>query len=97
VPRGYSAYVFDYHVDVEGTKTPSIALFKRCNADDVTTPYDGVMRLQSLHRGAAEAFDVNHQVPLGPYSGPCDIGFFARVTSGTADVSILMEIILVKE
>lgn len=46
--------------------------------------------------GAAAAFDVNHQVPLGPYVGPCDIGFFARVSSGTADVSVLMEIVLVK-
>ena len=97
VPRGYTAYVSGYHVDVEGTKSPDVAFFKRCNADDAVTPYTGVMRLQALHRGADESFDVTHQIPLGPFPGPCDIGFFSKVPSGTADVSVQFEIVLVKE
>lgn len=96
VPRGYTAYVGAYHVDSESTKAPTIALFKRCNADDVTTPYAGVMRLQSLHRDVVGAIDIAHQIPLGPYEGPCDIGFFAKAASSTADVSVQFEIILVK-
>lgn len=96
VPRGYTAYIESYEITTESTKTPAIALFKRCNADDVTAPYDGVMRLQSLHRGVGQPLEIWHKIALGPYVGPCDVGFFAKVGSGTADISVQFEIILVE-
>lgn len=97
VPRGYTGYVLSYHIDIEGTKAPTVAFFKRCNADDVTGTFDGVMRLQALHRGIDQNVVLEHQVPLGPFPGPCDVGFFGKVPSGTSDISVQFEILLVKD
>jgi len=97
VPRGYKGYVMHYHVDSESTKIPSIALFRRCNADDLSAPYAGVMRLFNLHRGILGPLEVHFESPSNGVIGPCDIGFFARVPSNTADISVQFELLLVKE
>ena len=73
----------------------SVYLFVRDNIDDVTAPYTGVMQVKELERGVEGTVTIEAKGPVGPYVGPCDIGFMARTASGTADVEIDFELLLV--
>jgi hypothetical protein len=58
------------------------------------------MRAQSVVSGVAggsiETFG-GIDIPFGPYVGPTDIGFMAKVTSGTATVSVEFEVVVLDE
>jgi hypothetical protein len=95
VPLGKTAYLTQYTADIEPTKNANIAFFKRCDADDISAPYDGTMRLQALHRGIQNTIDISNHVARGPFVGPCDIGFFAKVSNNTANISLQFNFVLV--
>lgn len=95
VPLGKTAYVTQYAVDIEPTKNANLAFFQRCGADDTTAPYEGAMRLITLHKGVQNTLDIGNHVPRGPFVGPCDIGFFAKVANNTANISLQFNIVLV--
>ena len=99
IPAGKTGYVKLRDVSIDSGKTVDIIFFQRGNADETAAPYTA-MRAQSVVAGVAcgsiESFGLV-EVPFGPYAGPTDIGFMAKVTSGTASVSVEFEIILVDE
>ena len=68
--------------------------FKRLNADDVTTPYSGAMRVVEREIGIQGGFDHHFTVPKLIGAGPCDVGMMGKVASGTADVSVEFELLL---
>lgn len=88
---GYYYSVNPNTISVEGTKTISLFFFMREAFNTTSSPYSP-MRVQKLDRGI-EGFTVpQRKAPLGPFTGPVDIGFMAKTSSGTADVSINFEI-----
>lgn len=95
VPSGYTAFILstDYSSDVSGTKTVDYFFFKRDNADDVTSSYSGVMRVQNIAVGTQGAFEYEHKTNES-YTGPCDLMFLAKATS-TSDVSVEFELLIV--
>lgn len=97
VPAGKTAYVLSKLITVETTKVVNVIMFKREHADDVTTPYTGCMRMVEQHTGVADTVAFSPSVPLGPFPEMTDIGFFAKVSTGTASVSIDFEILLVDD
>lgn len=97
VPTGYTGYMLGHKIDVEANKPVDVTLFVRENADDVTTPYTGVMQAKSITRGI-EGEVVSR--PTGPeltLVGPCDVSFMARVQTGTAAVECEFQILLVQD
>jgi len=96
VPNGYTGYLLSKTVTVESTKPASIYFFKRENADDVTTPYIGTMRLFEQNDGIAQPFNVNLKSPLQVFPAKTDVGFFAKVGTGTASVSTEFQLLLVQ-
>lgn len=99
VPLGYTGYIFLKEVTADTGKTIDAAYFIRENADDVTTPYTGTMRVKSLKSGLSggSGFSTGeNRVPLGPFIGPTDIGFLASGAS-TPEVSVEFEIFLIQE
>ena len=99
VPAGNTAYVKLRHVTVDTGKTIDVVFFQRLNIDETAAPYTA-MRAQSVLSGVTggeiQAFG-EADVPLGPYAGPCDVGFMAKVSTGTASVAVEFEIFLVAE
>lgn len=94
IPKGKTGYLLSDHISVEVTKAAKILRFVRENCDDVTTPYTGVMRVQDILRSATG--QVSHDgIPVGPFVGPCDIGYFAEAATGTAAVECDFFILLV--
>lgn len=95
IPSGKSALVSLHYVSVDSTKTGDIAFFHRANADTVAAPYTGAMRAQTEFVGLTGfANMIDSTSPLGPFVGPCDVGFMGKVSTGTGSISVDFEITL---
>jgi hypothetical protein len=95
VPAGKTAYLLSKTIFVDSVKVADVFFFKRDNANDTTTPFAGVMRLVERELGVVGGFSVIFKTPKGPFVGPCDVGFMAKVGTGTADVSVEFELIII--
>lgn len=99
VPAGVSGYVKLRNLSIDSGKTVDMVFFQRGNCDETAAPYTA-MRAQSVVSGVSggsiEVFG-DTDVPFGPYVGPTDIGFMAKVSTGTASVSCEFEIFIVSE
>jgi len=94
VPKGKTAFLTSYSADVEPTKNANLAFFQRCGADDVAAPFEP-MRLQALHEGLQNTLVITNHVSRGPFVGPCDIGFFGKVSNNTANISLQFNLVLI--
>lgn len=97
VPSGYSAYIKDFEIEVESTKAADVAFFARENANETSAPFTGVLQVKEVFRSLSGDLNESYFAPLGPFTGPCDFGWLAKSTSGTADVSVDFEIIIVED
>lgn len=96
VPKGKTAYIGNIYIHVETNKVVDIYLFKRCDADDVTTPYSGIMRfITQFHGIEGGTRSLQAKTLINGLNGACDVGFMAKVSTGTAGVSVDFEIILI--
>ena len=100
-PDGYTAYVFLKDITADTGKVISYAFFFREDIDDVSSPYSP-MRVQEIKTGLSGGTVYNGssaKVPLGPFTGPADIGFMAYSSGGggNAVVTSEFEIFLVNE
>jgi hypothetical protein len=92
-PTGKSVYVDFINILVEASKQADVFLYVREGADTIAAPFNA-MNLKAGFRMVDGQTDVDYHFPLGPFVGPCDIGFMAASTpSGTADISIRFDII----
>jgi hypothetical protein len=86
-------YIEHLNIAVEASKNANIFLFVRENADVTSAPY-GAMQLKQAIRVLDGITHVDFEYPLGPFYGPCDIGFMGHATpSGTADLSCRFTVI----
>jgi hypothetical protein len=99
VPAGSTGYVKLRDVSIDSGKTVDLVFFSRTNIDETAAPYTA-MRAQSVVSGVSggsiETFGAV-DIPFGPYVGPTDLGFMAKVDTGTAKVAVEFEIFIVSE
>ena len=95
VPLGYQAFIDNIYMTAESTKLISLQLYTRSGILETAAPYSA-RRLQSEFVGLEGSFAQRFDAPKGPYPELTDIGFLAKVSATTADVSIDFEIVLVK-
>jgi len=94
VPNGKEAYLLGYHASVDTNKTGDIYLFQRPNADDVSSPYSGAMRVVEAHVGISGEYTGDREQPLGPFAAKTDIGFMSKFTASGGIISVSFQIIL---
>ena len=95
VPAGYTAFLLSSSAFVDGNKSAAILFFKRENADDITAPYTGTMRVQNEYKGVTGDYILQHRT-YESYPEKTDIGFLASTSSGTAEVSVEFELLVVR-
>jgi len=98
VATGKTAYVFLDDITNESGKTLDAIFFQRTNIDQTAAPYDAmraVVVLKGITSGVVNL--AGRQTPLGPFVGPCDIGWLCKIDAGTAEVSAEFEIYEVSE
>lgn len=96
VPIGYTAYILSIHLHVAAAKNVDFFAFQRSNIDDVTPPYSGAMRVFYQAHDVDEDEELAPRSPIGPFTGLSDIGFMAKVGTGTGAASVDFEILLVE-
>ena len=92
VPLGKTAYILDYRIGSDSTKSFDYLFFKREGILDTAAPYKA-MRVQF------EGVGVNSKIFTFPdpvkFPELTDIGFLAKVSAGTAQLTCAFNILLV--
>ena len=94
VPTGKTAYLIWKVLNAESSKVVDVRFFQRPLANDVTTPFTGAMRQVEREANAAGESQHMPKAPIGPFVGPCDLGFIGKVATGTAIISAEFQLIL---
>ena len=87
VPLQFEIYILSATLSVEATKSATITLVKRDNILQTSAPYSA-MRVQEEFVGVTGFVPLDFPVPLGPFRPLTDVGFMARVSAQTGDVSV---------
>lgn len=96
IPKGKVGYLGETNISTETNKAVNVFGFRRSNANDVTTPFDGVMRSFTEIVGVEGGQSYASKTWKGAFDQYTDLGYLAQRTSaGTASVSIDFEILLV--
>lgn len=97
IPRGYRAYIISKHLFTDSNKSANLYFLQRQNADDVTAPYSGIRRLIEREIGVKGAVSIVFEATKGPIYGPADIGFVGNVATGSADISVEFDLLLIQD
>lgn len=96
IPAGHTAFLLSKSFSVEANRPAAMYFFKRDQADDVTAPYRGIMRLFEQNDGIAVPFNLQTPAPINTFPEKTEVGFFAVAQSGTASVSAEFQLLLVE-
>jgi hypothetical protein len=94
IPAGQTGYIKNAFISVDSTKTVDISLYKREGVTTTTAPFDAI-RLLTEQNGVTGISQFSPSSPVNGLVGPCDIGFMAKTSAGTASVTADFEIVLV--
>lgn len=95
IPIGKTGYLFNRLVYTESNKTTDVYLFSRDQANVTFGNITGTKRIVEKLISVAGGFTIAPTLPDGPFVGPCDLMYMAKVSSGTGEVSIDFELLLV--
>lgn len=95
VPLGYRAFIQGFVVNSDSSKSTDFLFYQRRNILETSAPYTS-MRLIFEAAGLAGEEIVQPLTPYGPFPALTDLGFMAKVSSGSGEVEADFEIILQK-
>lgn len=87
VPAGYTLYLNEWSISVDSTKPATVEFFTRANADDVTSPYSGTIRVRKTWENIANIIQESESVFM-KLDAKTDCGFIGFVSATTASVSV---------
>ncbi|MCK5607361.1 hypothetical protein KAR91_36090 [Candidatus Pacearchaeota archaeon] len=96
VPLGKVAFVSTMDTSVDVTKVVDIVAFSRRGILDTVAPYQAIRTFAELS-GVSGEESAAPSTPYGPFPALTDIGMVAKVTSGTAEMDVHLEILLIDE
>lgn len=94
VPLGKTAYILSARISAESTKVVDAVFFQRQGILETAAPYSA-MRVNYELAGITDTRQIVMKSSTSPFPELTDIGFMAKVASGTADVDVDFEILLV--
>lgn len=95
VPAGYTAYMRYFEATVETTKSATVRMWQRQNADDVSTPYTAP-RLVSRWGGLGSTHSRPYYVYRGPFPAKTDLYVTGFASTGTVAISAEFDLILIR-
>lgn len=96
VPEGFRAFVYTHEIRVDSTKSADISMFVRNSADIIAAPFPA-LRLAANFIGISGIAQSDTNAPRNGFEAPTDILFMGKIASGTADVVIDFEILLIAD
>jgi len=95
IPKGYHAHLGNLFAHNNGNKVANIYMFQRINASDVIAPYGARRILFQIH-GLVGGEILMPKSISGAFSETTDLGFMANTDTGTTEVSVDFELLLIK-
>lgn len=96
VPAGSSVHIRGGFIHIDSGKSVDVLLMQRPNADDVTTPFSGAMRVVFNWPGLKSSTNLQPFSPTNRFMEKTDILFLVQVASGTAAGSVDFEMIQIE-
>jgi len=93
IPNGKVGYLQSFFITTATNKPVDLVLLRRNDILQTSPPYSSIIT-QTEFTGIQSPFVSNYTVPVGPFSANTDMGWMARVATGTASVSVDFEILL---
>ena len=97
IPLGKKGYLLSGKLRLDTTKVVDGIFFKRENILETVAPYTAMRAMLELTGLDSLGYQFDPKSSGGALPALTDIGFMAKVATGTADVSVEMEILLVDE
>ncbi len=79
-------------VFADSNKTTNVLFFQRTRILQAAAPFDA-MRIVFEETLDADQGDLIPKTPIGPFPGPCDVGFMAKVSATTSVVEVDFEVL----
>lgn len=93
VPAGKTAYILSQTITVDSGKSATVVFFKRENVDTVSAPFEP-LRAQNIYTGLTGFHEMLH-ITNESYPEKTDMGFMGFMSTGTGDISVEFELLLV--
>lgn len=94
IPLGKTGYILGADISIESTKVVDAIFFQRQNILETSPPYTA-MRIVYENAGLTDTRKLSIKSPIGGFPELTDLGYMSKVASGTADVDVDFEILLV--
>lgn len=92
VPIYREVMITALNISSDADKKANLILFQRRNILQTAAPYEA-MRVVEEYPQVAGLHQISFDPPLGPFPALTDVGFMARTTSTTIDMSVSAEIV----
>jgi hypothetical protein len=96
VPDGFRAYIISQEIDVDSSKSVDVLVFKRQGIDIVVAPFTQ-MTTMSHYVGVKGHRPSTPVTPINSFPARTDFGYMGKVSSGTADIVVHFEILLIAD
>jgi len=96
VPTGKKAFLLSAFAFTDSNKTTNIICFQRGNILETAAPYTAMREVFEITSGGGET-ELVTKGAIGPFVGPLDIGFMAKIDTGTAEVDVDFELLVVDD
>ena len=96
IPKGKTGFILSAFILVDSSKIIDAEFRVRPRADVIAAPFEPMIVAQELS-GIDNDIQYNLIAPSLPLIGPCDFGIVARTSSGTADVTIDFEVLIIDD
>ncbi len=97
IPNNHRGYVYTKVVKVDSTKSVDVLFMQRPGADTVVAPFTPFRLVEEFIGVAGAGSGISTYSPLGVFPEMTDIGWLGKIGTGTADISVDFEILLVKD
>lgn len=93
VPMGKRAYILSQFLSVDSNKSVNFYFMARANANDITPPYSGLLRVKNVHIGVNSFIGEEHST-LESYDEYTDLFYMGKTSTGTASASAEFEMLI---
>lgn len=97
VPLTYTAFVLGITMFSDSSKTSNAVLFQRQNILETAAPYTAMREVVTLFSTGNDETLLKPRSPWGPFPALTDIGFMGKVNTGTSELDVDFEILLVQD
>jgi len=94
VPAGKTAHLLNKHFSVDSNKDVTFYLFRRENADDVVSEFNGVLRLVSQYDAVSAPADFTARAPMAVFPEKTDIVWIGKGAAASA-ASVEFQLLLI--